>query len=75
MTKEKERRKRKSEEKKRGRREKKTMVALLLFIMSYFGYSFWPLLEGKGPFHDNDFKNPARYIQLNIMLLHQEQKM
>ena len=61
MTKEKERRKRKSEEKKRGRREKKTMVALLLFIMSYFGYSFWPLLEGKGPFHDNVFKHPARY--------------
>ena len=75
VTKEKERRKRKSEEKKRGRREKKTMVALLLFIMSYFGYSFWPLLEGKGPFHDNVFKNLARYIQLNIMLLHQEQKM
>ena len=50
------------------------MVALLVFTMSYFGYSFWPkkkLLDGKGPFDDNDFKNPARYIQLNIMLLHQ----
>ena len=28
--------------------------------------SFWPkkLLDGKGPFDDNVFKNPARYIQL-----------
>ena len=53
------------------------MVALLVFIMSYFGYSFWPkkLLDGKGSFDDNVFKNPARYIQLNIMFLHQEQKM
>ena len=75
VTKEKERRKRKSEKIRKGGEEKKAMVALLLFIMSYFGYSFWPLLEGKGPFHDNVFKNPARYIQLNIMLLHQEQKM
>ena len=75
VTKEKERRKRKGEEIRKGGEEKKAMVALLLFIMNYFGYSFWPLLEGKGPFHDNVFKNPARYIQLNIMLLHQEQKM
>ena len=39
------------------------MVALLLFIMSYF--CFWPkkLLNGKGTFDDNVFKNPARYIQ------------
>ena len=75
VTKEKERRKRKSEEIRKGGEEKKAMVAPLVFIMSYFGYSFWPLLEGKGPFHDNVFKHPARYIQLNIMLLHQEQKM
>ena len=55
------------------------MVALLVFIMSYFGISFWPekLLDGKGSFDDNVFKNPARYIQpeLKHMLLHQEQKM
>ena len=42
VTKEKERRKRKSDggdqERRRG---KKAMVALLGFIMSYFGYSFW----------------------------------
>ena len=68
VTKEKERRKRKSEEIRKGGEEKKAMVALLVFIMSYFGYSFWPkkLLDGKGPFDDNVFKNPARYIQLNI---------
>ena len=45
------------------------MAALLIFIMSYFGYSFWPkkkLLGGESPFDDNVFKNPARYIQLNI---------
>ena len=42
------------------------MVALLLFIMSYFGDRFWPkkLLEGKRTFDDYVFKNPARYIQL-----------
>ena len=45
------------------------MVALLVFIMSYFGYSFWPkkLLDGKGPFDDNVFKNPARCIQLKTL--------
>ena len=44
------------------------MVALLLFIMSYFGDRFWPkkLLEGKRTFDDYVFKNPARYIQLKI---------
>ena len=26
----------------RRRRKNKAMVALLVFIMSYFGYSFWP---------------------------------
>ena len=41
VTKEKERRKRKSEEIRKGGEEKKAMVALLVFIMSYFGYSFW----------------------------------
>ena len=42
VTKEKERRKRKSEEIRKGGEEKKAMVALLGFIMGYFGYSFWP---------------------------------
>ena len=41
VTREKERRKRKSEEIRKGGEEKKTMFALLVFIMSYFGYSFW----------------------------------
>ena len=41
VTKEKKRRKRKSEEIRKGGEEKKAMVALLVFIMSYFGYSFW----------------------------------
>ena len=43
VTKEKERRKRKSDGgDQERRRRKKAMVALLVFIMSYFGYSFWP---------------------------------
>ena len=54
------------------------MVALLVFITAatldiVFGRK--KLLDGKGPFDDNVFKNPARDIQLKIMLLHQEQKM
>ena len=42
------------------------MVALLVFIMSYFGYSFWrkKLLDGKGPFDDNVFKNPPDIYSL-----------
>ena len=54
---------------KERRRRKKAMVALLIFIMSYFGYSFWPkktVGREKGPFDDNVFKKPARYILLNI---------
>ena len=39
VTKEKERRKRKSEEIRKGGEENKAMVALLVFIMTYFGYS------------------------------------
>ena len=44
------------------------MVALLVFIMSYLDIVFGrkKLLDGKGPFDDNVFKNPARYIQLKI---------
>ena len=50
-------------------KKKKTMVALLVFVMCYFGYIVFgrkKLLDGKGPFDDNVFKKPARYIQLNI---------
>ena len=42
VTKEKKRRTRKRGEIRKGGEEKKAMVALLVFIMSYFGYSFWP---------------------------------
>ena len=31
-----------TEEIRKGGEEKRAMVALLVFIMSYFGYSFWP---------------------------------
>ena len=60
---EKERRKRKSEEKER-RRRKKSNGCTLSFYNSYFGDSFWPkkLLDAKGPFGNNVFKNPARYM-------------
>ena len=40
------------------------MVTLLVFIMAFFGGSFWPekkLLDTKGPFNGNVFKNLARY--------------
>ena len=45
------------------------MVALLVFIMSYLDIVFGrnKLLNGKGPFDDNVFKNPARYIQLKTL--------
>ena len=44
VTKEKERRQRTENDGRdqERRRRKKAMVALLVFIMSYFGYSFWP---------------------------------
>ena len=63
VTKEKERRKRKSEEKER-RRRKKSNGYTFSYYNSYFGDSFWPkkLLDAKGPFGDNVFKNPARYM-------------
>ena len=41
------------------------MVTLLVFTMAFFGGSFWPekkkLLDTKGPFNGNVFKNLARY--------------
>ena len=60
-TKEKERRKSKSKERERRRREK-TMVALLVFIMDTFFGRKKKLLDGRGLFGDNVFKNPVRYI-------------
>ena len=62
VTKEKERRKRSSEEKERT--QKKAMLALLVFIIATLEIVFGQnkkLLDGKGPFGDNVFKNPARY--------------
>ena len=37
--------------------------------MSYLDIVFGrnKLLDGKGPFDDNVFKNPARYMQLNSL--------
>ena len=61
-TKEKEKRKSKSEEEERRTREKNNGFTLSF----YNGYFFWPkkkkLLDGRGLFGDNVFKNPARYI-------------
>ena len=59
-TKEEERRKRKSEEKR-----KKAMVALLVFIIAtletvFVVFSRQTLLDAKGPFGDDVFKNPVR---------------
>ena len=64
VTKEKERRKRKSEEIRKGGEEKKAMVALLVFIIATLEIVFGrkKLLDAKGPFGDNVFKNPARYM-------------
>ena len=64
-TKEKERTKSKSEEEERRRREKNNGCTLR-FYNGCSGDSFWPkkkkLLDGRGLFGDNVFKNPARYI-------------
>ena len=38
------------------------MVALLVFIMDTFFGRKKKLLDGRGLFGDNVFKNPARYI-------------
>ena len=53
---------------KRGGEEKKAVVALLVFIMATLELLFWPkkkLLDAKGPFGGNVFKNPARYINID----------
>ena len=74
VTKEKESRKTKSEEKERkeGGEKKKAMVALLLF---FSGWLLWrdifgrkKLLDAKGPFGDDVFKNPARYIYIALSI-------
>ena len=63
LTKEKERRKRKNEEPERRRREESSGCTLS-FYNGYFGDVL--LLDGKGPFSGNVFKNPARYINIHI---------
>ena len=69
VTKEKERRKRKSDGGDQERRRRKKSNACTLSVYNelldiVFGRK--KLLDGKGSFDDNVFKNPARYIQLNI---------
>ena len=48
----------------RRRRKNKAMVAVLVVIIATLDIVFGrkKLLDGKGPFDDNVFKNPARYI-------------
>ena len=60
--------KRKGEKKERGEgkeeKKKKAMVALLVFIIATLEIVLAEkkLLDAKGPFGDNVFKNPARYM-------------
>ena len=70
VMKEKERRKRKSEEIRKGGEEKKVMVALLVFIIATLEIVFGrkKLLDAKGPFGDNVFKNLARYIYIALSI-------
>ena len=61
VTKAKERRKRRARRRKGGK-EKKAMVAHLGFIMATLEIAFdrkKKLLDAKGPFGDNVFKNPG----------------
>ena len=46
------------------------MVTLLVIIMATLEIVFGrkKLLDAKGPFGDDVFKNPARYIYINIAL-------
>ena len=47
------------------------MVALLVFIMSYFGvFGRKKLFDAKGPFGDNGIKNPARYTSERLCLFY-----
>ena len=79
VTKEKERRKRKSDRGDQERRRRKKSNGCTL---SFYNELLWiqvlaekKLFDGKGPLDDNVFKNPARYIQLNMCYYCQEQKM
>ena len=47
------------------------MVAFLVFIIATLEIVFgWKkLLDAKGPFGSNVFKNPARYIRLSFTIL------
>ena len=58
---------RKGKEKKKERgEEKKAMVTLLVIIIATLEIVFGrkKLLDAKGPFGDDVFKNPARYIYI-----------
>ena len=55
------------EKKKEGRgEEKKAMASLLLFIMATSEIGRKKLLDAKGPFGGNVFKNPARYTEVGL---------
>ena len=57
-----------NEGKERRRRKRKATVALLVFVTATLNIVFGrkKLLDGKGTFDDNVFKNLATYIQLKI---------
>ena len=66
----KEKKKKERGDQERGRREK-AMVALLVFIMSYFGvFGRKKLFDAKGPFGDNSIKNPTRYTTERLCLFY-----
>ena len=54
----------------KGGEEKKAMVALLVFIIATLEIVFGrkKLLDAKGPFGDDVFKNPARYIYIALSI-------
>ena len=64
--------KEKEEERGEGKEEKKkkAMVALLVFIIATLEIVFGrkKLLDAKGPFGDDVFKNPARYIYIALSI-------
>ena len=62
---------RKGKEKKKERgEEKKAMVTLLVIIIATLEIVFGrkKLLDAKGPFGDDVFKNPARYIYIALSI-------
>ena len=54
----------------KGGEEKKAMVALLVFIIATLDIVFGrkKLLDAKGLFGDDVFKNPARYIYIALSI-------